>query len=105
VLNDSDLAFEQDDEVIRLIAVAEEHVANRDALLRPLAVENFELRFAQLRPITRELRGSLRAGRRMSHLGLRGTAGRKARGVTTMGARGRGRWRWSGQARRGAAMS
>jgi len=37
VLNDLGLALEQDDEVIRLIAVADEDIAHRDALLRPIA--------------------------------------------------------------------
>jgi hypothetical protein len=37
MLNDPGLAFEHDDEVIRLIAVAEEHIADRDALLSSIA--------------------------------------------------------------------
>ncbi len=37
LLNDLGLPLEQDDEVIRLIAVADEHIARRDALLRPIA--------------------------------------------------------------------
>jgi len=38
VLNDPYLAFEQHDEVIRLIAVAEEEIADPDALFSPIAV-------------------------------------------------------------------
>src|SRR5258708_29812950 len=62
VLNDPGLAFEQDDEVIRLIAVAEDHVADRDALFRPLATKALELRPAQPRPTTWEPRRSPRTG-------------------------------------------
>jgi hypothetical protein len=50
MLKDSDLALQQDVEVIRIISVAEQHVADRLALFSPIAVEDVELLPAQGRP-------------------------------------------------------
>src|SRR2546422_6424093 len=55
----------------RFIAVAEEHVADRDALLGPIAMEDLELRPAQDRPVARELRSSPRTDGGISHREVR----------------------------------
>src|SRR5205807_1110154 len=67
MLNDPGLACEQNDQVICLIAVAEEHIADCHGLFGPIAMEDLELSPAQDRPVARLLRSSLRDGGAISH--------------------------------------
>src|SRR5438270_6145662 len=60
MLNDPGLAFEQNDQVICLIAGAKEHIADCHRLFGPVAMEDLELSPAQDRPVARLLRSSLR---------------------------------------------
>ena len=78
MLNNPGLAFEQNDQVICLIAVAEEHIADCHGLFGPIAMEDLELSPAQDRPVARLLRSSLRDGGAISHCELSVRARRKA---------------------------
>jgi len=62
MLNNPGLAFDQNDQVISLIAVAEEHIADCHWVFGPIAMEDLELSPAQGRPVARLLRSSLREG-------------------------------------------
>src|SRR5207245_6541110 len=78
MLNNPGLAFDQNDQVISLIAVAEEHIADGHGLFGPIAMEGLELSPAQGRPVAWLLRRSLRDGGAISHRELSVQARRKA---------------------------
>src|SRR5207302_344784 len=99
MLNNPGLAFDQNDQVISLIAVAEEHIADCHWVFGPIAMEDLELSPAQDRPVARLLRSSLRDGGAISHCELSVQARRKGLRLTTMCVRGRGRCHWSDPAR------